>query len=201
MQVKMLRVLQERQYEPLGSHESVKTDARIITATNRDIEALVKEGKFRQDLYYRIHIMQLPFPLRERREDIPLLADQFLQKFAVLNKKPIVGFSSEVYACFYAYNWPGNVRELENVVERAVVLSNTDLIVMDDLPTEIACSFTKEEVQKNSDMYKAKEQLEKRCILEALEKHSYKITKVAKELKIHRSTLYRKINYHEIELK
>jgi PAS domain S-box-containing protein len=202
MQVKMLRVLQERQYEPLGSHNSVKTDARIITATNRDLEALVKEGKFRQDLYYRIHIIAITVPpLRERREDIPLLADQFLQKFAVLNKKPIVGFSSEVYACFYAYSWPGNVRELENVVERAVVLSNTELIVIDDLPAEIACNFTKEEIQKSSDMYKAKEQLEKRCIIEALEKHSYKITKVAKELKIHRSTLYRKINYHEIELR
>jgi PAS domain S-box-containing protein len=197
MQVKLLRVLQEKQYEPLGSTSSVKTDARIIAATNRDLEKLVKQGKFREDLYYRIHIiaMTLP-PLRKRREDIPLLADHFLERFSIINSKPIIGFSSEVYACFYTYDWPGNIRELENAVERAVVLSTKDQIVLGDLPNEISCSFDKtanENLQTLTDVEIAKKQIEMRCIKEVLEKHSFKISAAAKELGMHRSTLYRKM--------
>ena len=110
MQVKLLRVLQEKQYEPLGSRKSEKSDARIICATNRDLEALVKEGKFRQDLYYRINIISLTIPpLRERKEDIPLLAAQFLGRYNILNNKGIKSFSPAVYAQFYAYHWPGTL--------------------------------------------------------------------------------------------
>ncbi|MFA7671666.1 MAG: sigma 54-interacting transcriptional regulator [Sphaerochaetaceae bacterium] len=206
MQVKLLRVLQEREYEMLGSNKSIKTNARIITATNKEIEKLVAEGKFRQDLYYRINIIAITIPsLRERREDIPLLADQFLQRFSLLNNKAITGFTSEVYGCFYAYDWPGNIRELENVVERAVVLTSANRITTDDLPPEIACFDTKTTATAYSestiDIEVAKKQIEERLIKEVLEKNSYKIAKAAKELGIHRSTLYRKMEGLEIPIK
>ena len=117
LQVRLLRVLQEKTYEPLGSVETVPSDVRIIAATNRRLQELVKEGKFREDLYYRIHVirMELP-PLRDRMEDIPLLADHFIHHFNLLQKKEISGLSGEALACFVSYDYPGNVRELQNMI-------------------------------------------------------------------------------------
>ncbi len=204
MQVKLLRVLQEQEYEPLGALKSEKTNARIICATNRNLEKLVAEGTFRQDLYYRIHIIAITIPpLRERREDIPLLADEFLQRFSMLNNKNISGFSPEVFSAFYAYQWPGNVRELENVVERAVVLCSTGGIELADLPREVVHGSSakhtvhipvgEEEIGLLDDMRGVKRIAERRYIEEALRRNDFRVSRAAKELGIHRATLYRKI--------
>ena len=213
MQVKLLRVLQERQFEPLGGRETEKTDARIVCATNRNLEELVAQGKFRQDLYYRIHIIAMTIPpLRERREDIPLLADQFLQRFSVLNNKNLERFSAEAYGRFYAYGWPGNIRELENAVERAVVLCQGDEITLDDLPAEISRSHSDplqtggqspkraDGTDARTDVHSAKEEVERQCIVAALERHGMRVSEAARELGMHRSTLYRKIQALSIGL-
>jgi DNA-binding NtrC family response regulator len=214
MQVKLLRVLQEHQFEPLGAREAEKSDARIICATNRDLEKLVQQGKFRQDLYYRIHIIAMTIPpLRDRKEDIPLLADQFLYRFAVLNNKPIERFSPEVYARFYAYPWPGNIRELENAVERAVVLCPGPTITPQDLPVEIAktpqdpadqgylhegsSSHTEKRTHVVDD---AVAQTERELILRVLDRHAGNVTRAAQELGMHRATLYRKLKSLAISL-
>ncbi|MDD3942943.1 MAG: sigma 54-interacting transcriptional regulator [Sphaerochaetaceae bacterium] len=205
MQVKLLRVLQERQFEPLGARETEKTDARIICATNRDLEELVRQGSFRQDLYYRIHIIAITIPpLRERREDIPLLAKQFLERFAILNNKTIESFSAEAYAAFYAYSWPGNIRELENVVERAVVLCQSDTIGLSDLPAQITGALTSSRhgpgiLPHAADVNEAKDEVERRIILEALDRNARKVSHAAEELGIHRATLYRKMQRLGIE--
>lgn len=196
MQVKLLRVLQERQYEPLGAQGPERTDARIICATNRNLEEAVRQGEFRRDLYYRIHIIAMTIPpLRERKEDIPLLAEQFLQRFTVLNNKTIERFSSEVFACFYAYRWPGNIRELENAVERAVVLCDGEQIQIQDLPPEIvrSASLEREDSVSTSQVGEARSQVERSCIEQALERHARKVAPAAAELGMHRSTLYRKM--------
>jgi Nif-specific regulatory protein len=129
IQVKLLRVLQEREFERVGGNETLKVDVRIIAATNRDLAQLVREGKFREDLYYRLNVVALRLPpLRERREDIPLLADFFLQRFARDAGKKLRGFTPDALAVLTAYPWPGNVRELENAVERAVVLAREGMV-------------------------------------------------------------------------
>ena len=198
MQVKLLRVLQERQYEPLGSQRSEKTDARIICATNKNLEEMVKKGTFRQDLYYRINIISLTIPpLRDRKEDIPLLAHQFLRQYTALNNKSIADFSSAVFQAFYAYSWPGNIRELENTVERSVVLSQGGEITVEDLPIEIA-QHVQQSKSAPSDIKEAKEALERQLIVEALNKHNNNITLASKELGMHRATLYRKIELYRI---
>jgi PAS domain S-box-containing protein len=207
MQVKLLRVLQEHQFEPLGAREAEKSDARIICATNRNLEKLVQQGKFRQDLYYRIHIIAMTIPpLRDRKEDIPLLADQFLHRFAVLNNKPIERFSPDVYGRFYAYRWPGNIRELENAVERAVVLCPGPTITLQDLPMEIAEishsladqdlqheNFSSSVIKRTHVVDDAVAQTERKLILSALDRHDGNVSRAAQELGMHRATLYRKL--------
>jgi transcriptional regulator with GAF, ATPase, and Fis domain len=129
MQVKLLRVIQEREFERLGGNQTIKVDVRVITATNRDIEQAVKEGKFREDLYYRLNVVSLVIPpLRERKEDIPALLDHFIKKYGEENKKQIVGVAAEARDLLMRYSYPGNVRELENVIERAIVLTKKDII-------------------------------------------------------------------------
>ncbi len=138
LQTKLLRVLQEKEFEPVGSTRTVKVDIRVIAATNRDLEKEVKEGRFREDLYYRLNVVPLVLPpLRERREDIPLLADHFLALFRDKNRKPIKAISGKALDLLVRYDWPGNVRELENVVERAVILARDEVLVPADLPPQI----------------------------------------------------------------
>src|SRR5881296_773694 len=134
-QAKLLRVIQEREFMRLGGIDTIKVDVRIIAATNVDLRKLVEQGRFREDLYYRLNVIniQLP-PLRARREDIPLLAEFFIKKYCEENEKPVYRLSSEAMRTLMDYHWPGNVRELENVIERAVVLSQSDLIDLDMLP-------------------------------------------------------------------
>ncbi|WP_028572276.1 sigma-54-dependent transcriptional regulator [Desulfonatronum lacustre] len=138
LQVKLLRVLQERSFERVGGSELISVDIRIVTATNKDLQASIQSGAFREDLFYRLNVVQIPLPsLRERREDIPLLAAHFLKKFSEENAGHVKGFTADAIDYLTAYEWPGNVRQLENVVERCVVMAGDEMIRADDLPPEI----------------------------------------------------------------
>jgi DNA-binding NtrC family response regulator len=139
IQVKLLRFLQEHEFERVGGNETVRVDVRVLAATNRDLKAEVQQGRFREDLYYRLNVITLHMPaLRERRSDVPALAAHFLRKYAAENGKTIAGFSDEALKRLAAYSWPGNVRELENTIERAVVLCNGDQITAGELPPHVA---------------------------------------------------------------
>ncbi len=137
VQVKLLRFLQEREFERVGGNETISVDVRVIAATNRDLKQMVVEGKFREDLYYRLNVINLEMPaLRARPSDVPLLASHFLHKYAADNGKELSGFTAEAFECLTSYSWPGNVRELENVVERAVVVAQSREITAADLPAQ-----------------------------------------------------------------
>jgi two-component system NtrC family response regulator len=167
LQVKLLRVLQEREIERVGASRPIPVDVRLLAATHRDLEALVREGRFRDDLYYRINVVTLAVPpLRERREDIPLLLDHFVQKFARANGKTVRGLTREARDLLLRYDYPGNVRELENLVERAVVLTRDDVIGAADLPL----SLTEGEAApaEEATLPAAVEGLERRLIRDAL---------------------------------
>jgi DNA-binding NtrC family response regulator len=139
IQVKLLRFLQEKQFERVGGNQTIKVDVRIIAATNRDLGKMVKEGTFREDLFYRLNVVSIDMPsLRERPSDIPLLAMHFLKKYALENEKTIVGFNDEALGALSRYAWPGNVRELENAIERAVIICRGDMIRPEDLAPQIA---------------------------------------------------------------
>jgi len=198
LQVRLLRVLQERTYEPLGSVESVSSDVRIVAATNRRLQELVKEGKFREDLYYRIHVirMELP-PLRDRMEDIPLLADHFIHHFNVLQKKEIAGLSGESLACLVSYDYPGNVRELQNIIEHAFILCKSGLIEPHHLPENLCLSRGMESSGRNETMNM--KDLEAVFITNMLRRHQWNRIKTAKALGIHKSTLFRKIKALRIQ--
>ncbi|NIV50119.1 MAG: AAA domain-containing protein, partial [Gammaproteobacteria bacterium] len=138
MQIKLLRVLQERTIRRVGGTEEIPVDVRVITATNQDLEQMVGEKQFREDLYYRINVIAIRMPaLREKREDIPALAEHFLDKYRERVGKPIGGISATALECLESYDWPGNVRQLENVIERAVALEATDEIQPESLPAEV----------------------------------------------------------------
>jgi two-component system response regulator PilR (NtrC family) len=138
MQVKLLRVLQDRRFRRLGGTEEVKADIRVIAATNQNLEQMVAEGRFREDLFYRINVILIHLPpLRERQEDIPLLAEHFLTKYATLMEKPVRSLSHDAHTLLAAYAWPGNVRELENAIERAVALEQTPVVLPESLPTHV----------------------------------------------------------------
>jgi PAS domain S-box-containing protein len=199
LQVRLLRVLQEKTYEPLGSVETVPSDVRIIAATNRRLQDLVKEGKFREDLYYRIHVirMELP-PLRDRMEDIPLLADHFIHHFNVLQKKEISGLSGESLACLVSYDYPGNVRELQNIIEHAFILCRSGLIEPHHLPENLCLSRSEESPGKNETMNM--KDLEAVFITNMLRRQQWNRIKTAKALGIHKSTLFRKIKALHIQI-
>jgi DNA-binding NtrC family response regulator len=141
VQVKLLRFLQEREFERVGGNQTIKVDVRVVAATNRDLAAEVKAGRFREDLFYRLNVVSIEMPaLRARPDDIPLLAIRFLQKYAAENGKTLQGFAPDALAALSRYPWPGNVRELENAIERAVVICRGDEIRTSDLPPHIAQS-------------------------------------------------------------
>jgi len=171
VQIRLLRVLENKVYEPLGSTKTIKTNARVITATHQNLEKLLKEGKFREDLYFRIDIIKLSLPpLLDRKEDIPLLVDHFVDRFNLLTGKKIVGLSQNALAALMFYDWPGNVRELENAIEHAFVLCRNDLIRLHSLPDRI--------VPKNDDMLISKglslREIEKYSIQQALQRNQWK---------------------------
>lgn len=199
MQTRLLRVLQERQFEPLGSIKPIKTDIRIIAATNKDLDKMIKQGTFREDLYYRINVMTLHIPsLRERKEDIPLLIDHFISKFNRLQSKDISGISEEAMGLLMRHDYPGNIRELENIIEHSFILCSSGLIHPHHLPSSLMKGETSSTSQlKQGLTLKAMEIL---LIQDALRRHKGNRKQAAKELGIDPSTLFRKIKAYEIDI-
>ncbi len=195
LQVKLLRVLQELEFEPVGGNKTIHVDTRVVLATNENLEQLVAEGRFRQDLYYRVNVINVELPpLRDRISDIPLLAKHFLQSVCEDSGKQVRGFSESAVACLQRYRWPGNVRELQNVVERAVLLGKSDVVTVDDLPTSLQgdtpVAVRPVGVQT---LKEALEGPERQIIREVLEKNNWNRNVTADKLGINRTTLYKKM--------
>ena len=207
-QAKLLRVIQEREFMRLGGIETIKVDARIIAATNVDLKKLVDEGRFREDLFYRLNVIniQLP-PLRERKEDVLLLVDFFMKKYCEENGKPLYRISSEALKVLMDYHWPGNVRELENVIERAVVLAQSEIIGRDLLPDAVIspssrfATLSSFDLSRSSSLFEIIDSFERRVIIEMLEQTAWSQTDAADNFRIPLSTLNQKIKRHGIEIK
>ncbi|MFZ0456051.1 MAG: sigma-54 dependent transcriptional regulator [Ignavibacteriaceae bacterium] len=199
-QSKILRVLQEGEFERLGGNKSIKVDVRIIAATNKDLEEEVKEDRFRKDLYFRLSVVPVKIPaLRERKEDISLLAEHFLKKYADKNQRLIKGFTPAAIYMLMRYSWPGNVRELENVIERAVIISREDMIVPDSLPAALnASSNTIQEVPGRELAGRLIKDVERELIIKTLEQTKHNITQAAKLLGITRRGLQYKLKELDI---
>ncbi len=194
-QVDLLRVLSEKSFRRVGGVEPTNIDARIVSATNRDLKKAIQEGTFREDLFYRLNVVSIHLPpLRKRREDIQLLADHFLDKFRAETNKKIEGISSQALNLMMEYDWPGNVRELENAIERAVVVGKGSEIVPQDLP------FFKQGVtEERGPKLKSLKDRERLYILQALEENEWNISRTAEELGIDRVTLYNKIKKYNLK--
>jgi len=191
IQVRLLRVLEEKAYEPLGSTTSVRTNARVIAATHRNLKEWVAKGRFREDLYFRINVIKLTLPvLADRKEDIPLLVDHFIQHFNLLKGKDLIGLSQRAMAAVLLYDWPGNVRELENAIEHAFVISRGQVIRLNDLPEAI--HPRKEAFQIPTGL--TLKEIEKHAIHQALVRNNGKKMATARELGIDKNTLRRKVN-------
>jgi Nif-specific regulatory protein len=194
LQAKLLRVLQEREFERVGGTRTLKVDIRLIAATNKDLEEAIRQGTFRQDLYYRLNVVSLSMPpLRERREDIPLLASYFVQKYSDKCNRKVRGISSEARARLTNYDWPGNVRELENAIERGVVLGTTDLILPEDLPEAALETATPVSSSGVTNYHEAVTEAKKQLILKAVEQADGNYTEAAKLLGVHPNYLHRLI--------
>jgi PAS domain S-box-containing protein len=192
LQVRLLRVLQDKIYEPLGATKSERADARIIVATNKDLTDLVRRGVFREDLYYRINVVRIELPpLRRRKEDIPLLAEQFIDRFNRVQQKTVKGIASEALSLLMAHDWPGNIRELENAIERSFILCREGFIGIRHLPEELRAQ--REASPWETGMRSARNLLEMKTIQEALERNSFNRLAAARELGIHKSTFFRKV--------
>jgi len=206
LQVKLLRVLQDRSFERIGGIKSIKVDIRVIAATNQDLEELVRQGKFREDLYYRLNVIPIRVPpLRERPGDITLLATHFLKEFGRKKKKPIKRLSPRTLETLNRYPWPGNVRELENLMERLVILADADMVDVEDLPQRFctppslgpqpeSLDFPGEGVNFNQ----ALQEFERRLILTALDKSNWVKSRAAQLLHLNRTTLIEKMKKQKI---
>jgi PAS domain S-box-containing protein len=192
VQVRLLRVLQERTYEPLGATRSETADVRVIVATNKDLMEQVRRGLFREDLYYRVNVIRVELPpLRRRKEDIPLLVDQFIARFNRLQQKAVKGIAAEALSLLLAHEWPGNIRELENAIERAFILCGDGQIEIAHLPGELTgragSTGTRATTRSAHDVVDAQ------AILAALERNDFNRRAAARELGIHRTTLFRRM--------
>jgi DNA-binding NtrC family response regulator len=195
LQAKLLRALQEKEVKPVGATERIRVDVRVIAATHRDLESAVRTGGFRQDLYFRLNVVQIKMPpLRERKTDIPLLVNSFLEKFSDL-QRTVRTISQDAMARLMAYDWPGNVRELENAVERAVALGSGPILHVGDLPSNLQVS-TGERLTENDELVPL-EELERRAILRALREAGGDKVAAARLLRIGKTTLYRKLKQYE----
>ncbi len=216
LQSKLLRVLQEKTFNRVGSTETITSDVRVIAATNRDLEGLVKNGEFREDLYYRLNVVTITIPpLRDRKEDIPLLASYFVSKYSKKYNKSVQGVDKELIEMFINYNWPGNVRELENVIARGVIITSAPFIMKEHLPKEFISQFKTEE-EKRTDLAHKKgnfknitydeltplpeliETIERQQIIKALDLARGNKTKAAKMLGISRKSLFNKLRQYNI---
>ncbi|RMG04526.1 MAG: AAA family ATPase, partial [Nitrospirae bacterium] len=205
LQVKLLRVLQHRSFERLGSGKTITVDVRVISATNKNLKEEVEKGNFRADLYYRLNVVSIELPpLREKKEDIPVLVNHFLNEFAQRGYRRVKGVSSQVMEAFFRYHWPGNVRELENAIEHALVCSRDEVINLSDLPLDIQHSIGKELPEetgntllefKNSSRKPYKKVSAEEC-LDALRRAGGNKALAARMLGINRATLYRKLSAH-----
>jgi len=215
-QAKLLRVIQEKEFQPLGSNDTIKVDVRILAATNDDLKRLVDEGRFRQDLYYRLNVINIALPpLRERKEDIPPLVDFFFtkycrenQKFLDVSNRSILHLQPEAMQVLMDHNWPGNVRELENVVERAVVLAAEPAVPLDVFPDNLlqanGIRLRRGDggpLPADASLFEIVADFERRIIIEALEKASWSQTEAAENLHIPLSTLNQKIKRLSIEIR
>jgi len=194
MQVDLLRVIESKKFNRVGGNDVVQSDFRVITATNESLEELVKKGKFREDLYYRLNVFSIMIPpLRERKDDIPLLVDFFIKKYSAIMNKDIKDISSDVLNYLKEYRWPGNVRELENAIERAIVVGKNEIINLQDLPFRIDNISIKDESDKSLSA------LEKKYIQKLLDEYKWNISKTAEILEIDRVTLYNKISKYNLK--
>ncbi|ORJ60419.1 sigma-54-dependent transcriptional regulator [Geothermobacter hydrogeniphilus] len=208
-QAKILRILQEHKFERVGGNRTIEVDVRVIAATNKDLEAEIEAGNFREDLYYRLNV--LPFhvpPLRERRADIPQLAEHFLNFFCSKESRESKRLDSEAINALSAYSWPGNVRELKNIIERLVIMVPDAVITCDHLPAAIAGgkrngrrSATVSNITRETSFRVAREEFEKEFLLQKLEENDWNISRTAEAIEIERSNLHRKIKSFGIELK
>lgn len=197
-QVKLLRVLQERKFERVGGEETIEVDVRIIAATNRNLEEEVKAGRFREDLYYRLNVVHLKVPsLRERKDDIPLLVDSFIEKYSKDNEKNISGIDSHARAALYKYDWPGNIRQLQNCIESAVVMCSGSVITLDDLPPSISGALGEQMI--SIPLGTTLEEAENIIIEQTLAANKGNKSKTAEILGIGRKTLYRKFGQESEE--
>lgn len=206
LQVKVLRVLEEGEFERVGGNETIKTDARFIAATHRDLEEEVQKGNFREDLFYRLYVIPILLPpLRERRADIPHLVNQFLTEFSEKNEKAPITVSDETAKLLVNYGWPGNVRELRNLIERIVVLKEDEVILPEDLPAKLReeagkVSKVKQDLNGEGISFNtAVSEFEKALILSALEKADWVKNKAAQLLNVKRTTLVEKIKRYKID--
>jgi PAS domain S-box-containing protein len=200
LQVRLLRVLQDKTYEPLGSTKCLKTDVRIVAATNKKLQSLVEEGKFRQDLFYRINVVKLVLPpLRDRREDIPLLVEHFIRKFSRLSGKEIQGLSPDAFPMLMSHDFPGNVRELENIIEYATVVCKNGMIGIEHLPDyfkDLEENKTKKPLEGRPPSLG---EMERSYIRETLKRNLWNRAATAAEMGIHPTTLWRKMKRLNIE--
>lgn len=205
LQVKILRVLQTRQFERIGGAKTIEVDIRVITATNKNLRQAMQEGRFREDLFYRLNVIPITVPpLRERRADIPLLAEHFLARFNTNKNKHMTGVTPEVMTHLLNYSWPGNIRELENIIERMVILAEDDILTLNDLPPRIydaepqAVSQAVEVTDEGLDFNQVVSEFEDQLLVQALEKTDWVKNKAAKLLKLNRTTLVEKLKKKNI---
>lgn len=199
VQIKILRVLQEKTFERVGGEKSISVDVRIVAATNKNLEEEVKAGRFREDLYYRLNVVHLKVPsLKERKDDLPLLIDSFIKKFAAENEKEIIGIDSKAKAALLKYDWPGNIRQLQNCIESSVVMSNGKQIKLEDLPLSVS-EYTGQEAI-SIPMGISLEDAEKIIIMQNLSANKGNKSKTADILGIGRKTLHRKLNEYGLDL-
>ncbi|MFH2055760.1 MAG: sigma 54-interacting transcriptional regulator [bacterium] len=200
-QVKLLRLLQQREYEPLGGTEPIKADIRVVAATNKDLRELVAQGKFRDDLYFRLAVVKLELPaLKQRREDIPYLVDHFIKRFNARKGKKILSVSPAVMKILMQHDFPGNIRELENIIEYGFVVCHGSIIQVEHLPAEFRGDAPAEEEERSLIDTPVGRLLDEQAqIIEALRRNDGNMTKAAEELGMHRSTLWRKLKRHGIQ--
>ena len=208
LQAKLLRVIQEQEFERIGGLKTIKVDFRLISATNQDLKEKIKEGTFREDLFYRLNVIPINVPpLRERKSDIPILVNHFLKELREHNKTSVRGFSDKAMERIMQYHWPGNVRELKNLVERLSVLKQQGIIELDDIPSSMGISVIPQmkplvdiNIKKGISFHTQVAEFERRLLLEALEQTSWVKEKAAKLLKLKRTTLIEKMKRREIPL-
>jgi PAS domain S-box-containing protein len=201
-QVKLLRLLQEREYEPLGSTKTIKANIRVVAATNKDLKKLVAQAKFRDDLYFRLAVVKFDLPpLREKREDIPFLVDHFIRKFNAKTGKKIISVSPNVMGILMRYDFPGNIRELENIIEHGFVLCRGSIIKREHLPPELLQSEVDFDNEKKLESTPVTESIDEQTrIITTIRNCGGLISKAAEELGMHRSTLWRKIKRYRIDI-